>query len=159
MPRRTAQRTESEDNEQSPDDDGLTQLLAQKLQNSRDKKIKEKHQKFLTSAKRELDDQLAVASKAFKECSDEINALYQKFQIDYASTEDEIRGLWCKIASEHQNFLGVAEELSQLSSSCEVTRDAQQLQALVTFRKGCTDSERLVLAFEDLNFRIKTDDD
>ncbi|KAF9813291.1 hypothetical protein IEO21_05675 [Rhodonia placenta] len=119
-------------------------VVAQQMQNSWEKKRKDKEAKYFQEAQALLTKCIAQRTEEFTEAAEELDDKYEKFVLEYASVEDEIRNLWTQLLKEQQKLLLLAEQKHQGVRECEKERERGQVQGMAIAKKAMEDCSRLV---------------
>ncbi|KAK0485638.1 hypothetical protein IW261DRAFT_1559089 [Armillaria novae-zelandiae] len=95
---------------QGSDDQMLQQALAERVFAAKEKKKKETEKKFLAAGQKYLLKEITNASASIQSTYQAVNEEFQRFTLEYASTEDEIRALWSSLHQDQQSIAKIAEK-------------------------------------------------
>ncbi|KZT05206.1 uncharacterized protein LAESUDRAFT_233519 [Laetiporus sulphureus 93-53] len=138
MPGRSSRNTLSQQS-LSSDDANIVAAVAQQMHTSWEKKKKEKENKFARDAKSSLDRCVSNRATEYAEAMAEFNEVYEKFIMDYAAVEDEIRNLWVHLLREQQKLLVLAEQKHKRVVESEKVRERGQVQGMAMAKKAMED--------------------
>lgn len=138
---------------QGSDDGVFTTDIVKKMESKWDKARKEKESKFLTILQRDVDDVLEARQRNFLEGTQKISAMYEDFQLEYASIEDDIRQTWVKIGEVVNSLEVSSEEQAALHQEVEEARAEEQLQAIALKRAAIDAFDRQIKVTKD---KLKT---
>ncbi|PCH43038.1 hypothetical protein WOLCODRAFT_153090 [Wolfiporia cocos MD-104 SS10] len=130
--------------------------VAQQMQSTWEKKRKEKETKYFQEMKASLDhcvssDRILTRTTEFREAGDEMNALYEKFVMDCATVEDEIRKLWEQLLSEQRKLLTLAEQKHKRVMESENERERGQVQGMAIAKRAIEDFNKLVTSLREID--------
>ncbi|CCM02115.1 uncharacterized protein FIBRA_04192 [Fibroporia radiculosa] len=111
-----------------------------------EKKRKEKEAKFFQEADIGLNKCISTRVDEFTNAVNEMNGVYEKFILDYAGIEDEIRKIWTELLREQQRLRVLSEQKLNRVSAGEQERERGQVQGMAIAKKAMEDYTRLVTA-------------
>ncbi|KAI0920437.1 hypothetical protein AcV5_010168 [Taiwanofungus camphoratus] len=135
----------------SSDDAGVMAAVAQQMQTSWEKKRKEKENTFFQEAKVELSKCVSTRTDKFAEAIEEMNGVYEKFVLDYASVEDNIRKLWAQLLEEQEKLLNLSEQKHRRLIETEKEREKGQVQGMAMAKKAMEDFNQLINLLNEFN--------
>ncbi|EJD46360.1 hypothetical protein AURDEDRAFT_184359 [Auricularia subglabra TFB-10046 SS5] len=104
-----------------------------------DKTRKEKEGKFITILQRDVDEVLETRQRNFVSGTQKLTAMYEQFQLEYATIEDEIRQTWLQIGEVVTSLEVSSESQAALYMEVEEARAEEQLQA-IAIKKAAIDA-------------------
>ncbi|KAI0632886.1 hypothetical protein C8Q77DRAFT_1120311 [Trametes polyzona] len=132
------------------DDTGIMAAVAAQMQSSWEKKRKEKESKFLQSAKAELKECIAGRTEAYNAAIADLNGAYERFVIEYAQVDDEIRKLWTRLQQEQQKILSLSEQKHRGMLERDRERENGQVKGMAITKKAVEDFGRLIGSLEEI---------
>ncbi|KAK0241950.1 hypothetical protein EDD85DRAFT_421431 [Armillaria nabsnona] len=122
---------------------GCTQYITRFVA-AKEKKKKETEKKFLAAGQKHLLKETTNASASIQSTYQAVNEEFQRFTMEYASIEDEIRALWSRLHQEQQSLASIAEKrrlaLQASTKACEV----KHIKTMGLMREACYENERIV---------------
>ncbi|KAM5530840.1 hypothetical protein V8D89_015484 [Ganoderma adspersum] len=118
------------------DETGLMAAVATQMQTSWEKKRKEKETKFIHNAKQDLDKCLSDRIEEYVAATTELNSAYEKFVLDYAQVEDQIRKLWLQLTHDQQKLLDVSKKRQKETQHNDSEREKGQVKGLAIAKKA-----------------------
>ncbi|KAI0668840.1 hypothetical protein C8Q78DRAFT_1043269 [Trametes maxima] len=127
----------------------MTAVAAQ-MQNSWEKKRKEKETKYLLSAKAELDKCISGRLEEFSRAIADLNTAYERFVFEYAQTDDNIRKLWLQLQHEQNKLLMLSEKKHKTMLDNDREREKGQIRGMAVAKKAVEDFGSLIYSLEEL---------
>ncbi|KAK0461428.1 uncharacterized protein EV420DRAFT_1640917 [Desarmillaria tabescens] len=128
------------------DDQMLQQALAERVFATKEKKKKETEKKFLAAAQKHLLKEVTNASANIQSTYQAANEEFQRFTMEYASIEDEIRALWDRLHQEQQLLASTAEKRRNTLLASAQTYEAKHIKAMGLVKEACNENDRIVTA-------------
>ncbi|GBE87138.1 hypothetical protein SCP_1003850 [Sparassis crispa] len=148
MPQRSAKESKLSQQSVSSDDAGLMAVVAQEMQTSWEKKRKEKEGRFLQLAKNELESRISATTDELASTVAEINGIYEKFVLEYASIDDDIRRIWVELLREQQRLLVLAQQKHKFMAERDKEREKGQVQGMAIAKRAMEDFNRLISSLQ-----------
>ncbi|KAJ3525303.1 hypothetical protein NM688_g8422 [Phlebia brevispora] len=121
---------------QSSDDTGFMAAMAQQVQSTWQKKKKENEEKFLQTAKKELEKCGASRAEEFTEVLEEMQAIYEQFAMDYAKAEDSIRAKWQQLLDVQEKCLQYSKNKHTMVVEADKAREKGQVKGMAISKKA-----------------------
>ncbi|KAJ7466024.1 hypothetical protein FB451DRAFT_1561294 [Mycena latifolia] len=130
----------------SSDDHALQLAVAQQLMASKEKKRKELEKKFLQAAKSKLSKEITNAADDVKSAVEATEAVYAKFLLDYAASDDAIRALWMQIKEEEQKLVEIAKRQRAMNEELRKATEKAQIAGMAQVKEACHDARNIIEA-------------
>ncbi|RPD77064.1 hypothetical protein L226DRAFT_569275 [Lentinus tigrinus ALCF2SS1-7] len=118
------------------DDTGFMAAVAAQMQSSWDKKRKEKEAKYLQTSKAELNACITSRLEEYTAAMMDLNSAYDKFVLDYAQVDDQIRKLWLQLLQEQQKLLALSEKKHKTAVETDKEREKGQVKGMAIAKKA-----------------------
>ncbi|KAI0651274.1 hypothetical protein C8Q79DRAFT_932478 [Trametes meyenii] len=132
------------------DDAGIMTAVAAQMQNSWEKKRREKETRFLHGAKADLDKCIAGRLEEFSTAIADLNTAYEKFVFEYAQADDNIRKLWLQLQHEQNKLLILSEKKHKTILENDGEREKGQVKGMAIAKKAVEDFGNLISSLEEL---------
>ncbi|KAF8345071.1 hypothetical protein F5887DRAFT_1074722 [Amanita rubescens] len=119
-------------------------LIAQQLAAAKEKRREEKEVKLLKAAEKQLDQELARPVEAVRTMVKNVEKLYEKFLIDYATCEDKIRSLWVQLFEEHEKLHVIERALHEKHEKAATRHEGQEIEALSKIHTAHEEKKRII---------------
>ncbi|OBZ74415.1 hypothetical protein A0H81_05376 [Grifola frondosa] len=119
----------------SDDSTGIMAAVAQQMQSSWEKKRREKEAKFLQISKVELEKCITAKRDEYTNAVADMERIYEKFVLEYAQVEDDIRKIWIQLLKEQQKLLALAEHKHKQMLASEKEREKGQVKGWLSRRR------------------------
>ncbi|RDX44100.1 hypothetical protein OH76DRAFT_1409469 [Lentinus brumalis] len=132
----------------SSDDTGFMAAVAAQMQSSWEKKRKEKETKYLQMAKADLNACIGGRLEEYSAAMTDLNSTYEKFVLDYAQVEDQIRKLWLQLLQEQQKLLALSDKKHKAAGETDKEREKGQVKGMAIAKKAVEDFGYLISSLE-----------
>ncbi|KAK0212999.1 hypothetical protein DFS33DRAFT_1377445 [Desarmillaria ectypa] len=119
------------------DDKMLQQALAERVFATKEKKKKETERKFLAAGQKYLVKETTNASANIQSTYQVANEEFQRFTMEYASIEDEIRALWDRLRQEQHSLASIAEKRRTTLLASAKACEAKHIKAMGLVKETC----------------------
>ncbi|KAJ7138225.1 hypothetical protein C8R44DRAFT_695352 [Mycena epipterygia] len=126
------------------DDHALQLAVAQQLMASKEKKRKDLEKKFFLAAKSKLTNEISAAADDVKHTVETTEAVYAKFILDYAASEDAIRALWMEIKHEEQKLVDIAKKQRTANEALRTTTERAQIAGMAQVKEACHETRSII---------------
>ncbi|KAH9856429.1 hypothetical protein C2E23DRAFT_517320 [Lenzites betulinus] len=130
------------------DDAGIMAAVAAQMQTSWEKKRKDKESKFLQGARHDLDKCIAGRLEEYSAAVADMNAVYEKFVLQYAQVDDHIRKLWLQLQHEQQQLRALSEKKNASMVANDREREKGQVKGMAIAKKAVEDFGKLIATLE-----------
>ncbi|KAK0225757.1 hypothetical protein IW262DRAFT_709845 [Armillaria fumosa] len=128
---------------QGSDDQMLQQALAERVFAAKEKKKKETEKKFLAAGQKHLLKETTNASASIQSTYQAVNEEFQRFTMEYASIEDEIRALWSSLHQEQQSIAKMAEKRRLALQASIQACEAKHIKTMGLVKEACYEGEKV----------------
>ncbi|KAL1938933.1 hypothetical protein VTO73DRAFT_11086 [Trametes versicolor] len=132
------------------DDAGIMAAVAAQMQTSWEKKRKDKESKFLQSAKPAYFVQTTGRLEEYNAAVGDLNNAYERFVLEYAQVDDQIRKLWLQLQQEQHKLLLLSERKHKSMSDNDREREKGQVKGMAITKKAVEDFGKLITSLEDI---------
>ncbi|KAF8623141.1 hypothetical protein AX15_006481 [Amanita polypyramis BW_CC] len=111
---------------------------------ARERRREEKNAKFLITAEKQLEKELAKPTNAFTAMVKDVEKVYNDFLVEYAACEDRIRGLWKQLLEEHEKLAKVERAMHEKHVKAVEHHGKQAVEAFSKMRTAHEETTRLM---------------
>lgn len=128
---------------QGSDDQLLQQALAERVFAAKEKKKKETEKKFLAAGEKHLLKETTNVSACIQATYQAANEEFQRFTMEYASIDDEIRALWSLLHKEQRSIASITEKRHLVLQAAVQACEAKHIKTMGLVKEACYEGERV----------------